>query len=95
MCIREAVLNIQVNSGATARVRKGNTVSLTWSASGVTSGSCTVSSNTAGVLSTGISGSLNPVVGSQTTYTLRCLNDAGGAVSKTATVTLIPTVDEI
>lgn len=95
MCIREAVLNIQVNDGATARVRKGNTVSLTWSASGVTSGSCSVRSNTAGVLSTGISGSLNPVVGSQTTYTLRCLNDAGGVVSKTATVTLIPTVDEI
>lgn len=95
MCIRQATLTIQVNNGATARVRKGNTVSLTWNATGVASGSCTVRASGNVLLSTGTSGSLTPTVGTQTTYTLRCLNDAGGAVSKSATVTLIPTVDEI
>lgn len=95
MCIREAVLNIQVNNAAATRVRKGNTVSLTWSATGVAAGSCSVRTNAGTTLSSGDSGSLTPTVGSQTTYTLRCLNDAGTTVSKSANVTLIPTVDEV
>ncbi len=93
MCIRQPVLDIEVNNAASARVRKGNTVSLTWSASGVSS--CSVRTNSGTTLSSSMSGSLTPIVGSQTTYTLRCINDAGGVVSKSANVTLIPEVDEI
>jgi hypothetical protein len=93
-CIRPAVLDIKVNGLDSTRVRKGNSVTVTWSATGIVTGSCQVTANTGTTIGSGPSGSVSTTVGSQTTYRLGCQNEAGSGVSKEANVTLIPEVNE-
>lgn len=94
MCIRQPVLNIKVNGLDAVRVRKGSSVTITWSASGVASGSCRVTTNTGTTIASGDSGTTASAVGNQTTYRLTCTNDAGSATTKEANVTLIPELIE-
>lgn len=94
MCIHDPVLSILVNGLAATRVRKGTSVVVTWSATGVAAGSCSVTTNTGATLGSSDSGSVSNAVGNQTTYRLSCSNEAGTAVSKEANATLIPEVIE-
>lgn len=94
ICIREPLLDIKVNGLDATRVRKGNSVVVTWDASGVAAGSCRVTTNAGATLGSADSGSVSVVVGNQTTYRLACTNDAGATVSKEANVTLVPSVEE-
>jgi hypothetical protein len=93
-CVREPELDITVNGQEAVRVRRGNDVTVAWSATGVTAGSCRVTTNTGATLASADSGSQAATVDHQTTYTLSCTNDAGSGVSKEANATLIPEVIE-
>jgi len=94
MCIRQPVLNISVNGLDAVRVRKGASVTITWNASGVASGSCRITTNAGTTIASGDSGTTAATVGNQTTYRLTCTNDAGSATTKEANVTLIPELIE-
>lgn len=89
-CIQTPTLNITVNGLVSTRVRKGNPVTLAWSASGVQSGSCSVRTNAGTTAGTGESGSRQVIIGAQTVFRLTCLNQAGTQVSKEAAVTPVP-----
>lgn len=89
-CIQSPVLDIEVNGLGTTRVRKGSSVTVTWSASAVLDGSCAVRTNSNQTIGTGTSGSRTVTIGNQTTFRLTCQNQAGTQVSKEANVTLIP-----
>ncbi len=93
-CVREPKLDITVNGQEAVRVRRGSDVTVAWSATGVTAGSCRVTTNTGATLASADSGSQAATVDHQTTYTLSCTNDAGSGVSKEANATLIPEVIE-
>lgn len=93
-CIRQALLSVTLDGAPAARVRRGTPVALSWNASGVQDGSCTVRANGGSALSSSASGSLAPAVSAQTIYRLTCLNDAGSAVSAEATAYLIPDFSE-
>jgi hypothetical protein len=93
-CVREPELDITVNGQEAVRVRRGSDVTVAWSATGVTAGSCRVTTNTGATLASADSGSQAATVDHQTTYTLSCTNDAGSGVSKEANATLIPEVIE-
>lgn len=94
LCIHSPQLNIKVNNLDSVRVRKGASVSLTWSATGITAASCAVRSNTGALVGSGDSGSVSRTIDAQTTYRLTCINEAGSSVSKEASITLIPSVTE-
>lgn len=94
MCIRQATLSITVNGLTATRVRRGNQVVVTWSASGVTLASCRVTTNTGATVGSTDSGTVTSAVAAQTTYRLSCSNDAGTTVTSQAAVTLIPGFEE-
>lgn len=79
-----------------ARVKAGHQTNLTWSATNVTTGSCSVSSSpsVSGFPVSGASGSQSPTINSATTFTLRCTVPSG-PVSQSVTVNLLPKVEEI
>jgi hypothetical protein len=93
-CVREPELDITVNGQGALRVRRGSSVQVAWSATGVTAGSCRVTTNAGATLAASDSGSRSVIVDHQTAYTLSCSNDAGSPVSKEANATLIPEVIE-
>ncbi|KKW37842.1 MAG: hypothetical protein UY86_C0003G0064 [Candidatus Adlerbacteria bacterium GW2011_GWB1_54_7] len=76
------------------RVQSGNSSTITWSATNVNANSCAVTSNPAGFSRSGLSDSGIASITSQTVFTLRCMVPAG-PVSKTTTVTLVPSYEEI
>ncbi len=94
LCIHDPVLDIKVNGQDTVRVRKGNQVAVTWSASGIVAGSCRVTTNSGTTIGSKDSGSASPILSNQTTYRLGCTNEAGTAVSKEVIANLIPEVIE-
>jgi hypothetical protein len=82
-------LSITVNGQDAVRVRRGSSVSVAWSATGVTAGSCRVTTNTGATLSASDSGTQSATINNQTAYTLSC-SSGTRTVSETANVTLIP-----
>lgn len=77
-----------------ARVQKGKTSTIAWSATNITAGSCSVISSPAGFNYSGASGSQMPIINVATTFTLQC-SVPSGTVSQSVTVNLIPKFQEI
>jgi hypothetical protein len=77
-------------------VKSGNTTKVNWSATNVTS--CTVSGENgdawSGLLSA-LGGNISKPITGETTYTLSCLALDGATITKSATVRIIPTFQEL
>ena len=74
-------------------VRKGGTVTISWSVSGVTA--CAVSgTNGDGPWTTLSDAQTSSPIGAQTIYTLSCTGDDGNTVKRQATVNIVPTWKE-
>ncbi len=91
------VLNPSLSISANpTRVRPGESSNITWSASSVNEGSCSVKRSNGSTFATGESGGpqTTGALNEQETYTLTCATDAG-ASSVSVTVTLVPGLIEI
>ena len=88
-----AVLDLRV---IPSLVKSGNTTKVNWSATGVSS--CTVTAPNADAWSTlqsAIGGEISKPITAETRYTLSCIDAAGTTLTKTATVNILPTFQEI
>jgi hypothetical protein len=90
--VNQPQLSISANP---ARVQKGKTATIAWSATNVIAGSCSVTSNAQGGGTwSGASGSQSAVINSSTMFKLSC-SVPSGAISQSVTVNLIPQFQEI
>jgi hypothetical protein len=79
-----------------SRVRKGNTGTVSWNTSAMVS--CTLKGPVNGAmqtLSTELSGTRTVTITNQSVYTLSCADQSGASYSSTATINLIPEVEEL
>ncbi len=79
-----------------ALVRSGNTTKVNWSATNVQS--CMVSApngDTWSGLQSALGGNISKLITGETTYTLSCLALHGSTLTKSATVRVIPSFQEI
>ena len=88
-CVAPGSIN-NLSSNPT-RVRKGGTITLSWSTSNMDS--CTLRGPAAGVvsaLSSALSGTLSRTVTNQSVYTLTCVDSIGTSRTQSATVNIVP-----
>ncbi len=90
---QDAILDIRV---IPSLVRSGNTTKVNWSATNVKS--CTVTGQNGDTwtgLQSILGGNLSKPITGETTYTLSCLALDGATLTKSATVHILPTFQEL
>ncbi|MDB5225581.1 MAG: hypothetical protein JWL87_533 [Candidatus Adlerbacteria bacterium] len=97
-CMLAAVLDIKVNGQPSVRVRSGTNTTITWSASNITPDTCSVrdaGQNTIGTGTANPSPAPARVAAHENTYTLTCTDLSGQQKSASATVKIIPSLEEV
>jgi hypothetical protein len=88
-CVLEGAINNL--SADPTRVRKGGTITLSWSTSNMDS--CTLRGPVSGAVATissALSGTLSRVIANQSIYTLTCVDSTGTSRAQSVTVNLVP-----
>ncbi len=97
-CVLAAQLSIDVNGETTAKIRAGNTATITWTTANVAAGSCSVVDSTGATISSGKDNTPTPaptkVINNKTVFTLSCTDLQGDKHTVSATANLVPTVIE-